>query len=112
MLNQKNLNTKVLKSLKGIIVHKTFTGSNISVGSYGSASSNISFTAPTGYVLASVCSAQTNNSILAVYPIISNIGGASGTITCWCRNATNSTLTCSVSVGLLFIREDLFTAAT
>lgn len=113
MLNTKKLFTKILTNMRGCIKYEYHTKTqSTTIASGNSASLNVSYTAPTGYVLLGLGHSQTNGGVAASYPLYqSQKGTTSGTITVWMRNGANSSVTItSVGVGVFYIRQDLYVA--
>ena len=99
-------------SLKGFIKYKKHElVSSTTLAAHASTSKDVPFTAPNGYVLLGVVSAQTNGAVASIYPIIEEMGNTSGTITVWVRNASTASITInSFSIACLYIRSDLYEA--
>lgn len=99
-------------SLKGLIKYERHElVSSTTLAAHASTSKDVPFTAPDGYVLLGVVSAQTNGAVASIYPIIEEMGSTSGTITIWVRNASTASITInSFSIACLYIRSDLYEA--
>ena len=110
MLDVKVLLAKILQSLKSPIIYKEYTqNGTITLAAHGATSAFINIPQVSGYKMLSVPHVQTNGNVWLAYSVTNVNGSASGSVGVWFRNtSTGSASISSFTVGILFIRSDLY----
>lgn len=110
MLDLKALLTKITTSLKSPIIYREYySSSGTTLAAHASSSLSVSITGVTGYKIIAAVYSRTNGNVMVNYPSPVTAGATSATCTVWLRNASTGSMSInSVTVGVLFIRSDLY----
>lgn len=108
MLNGKKLLTKILASLKSPVIMRVMTVSSRSYAAnsaYWFAANSVTITQVSGYTPIAAVGGGSNSGGLIVTPILLN--GDTTNLYGFARNITSSAITQALSIGILYIRNDL-----